>query len=67
MIYAKCTAKFKDSKGNYVYRLVDFEGNLQNFRAKDLRQSVKENKIHVINLSLTSDDRLIEKKIDTFK
>lgn len=67
MIYTKCTTRFKDSKGNYVYRVADFEGNLQNFRAKELRQAIKDGKIVVVNLSLTSDDRLVEKKIETLK
>lgn len=74
MIYAKCTMKFRDKTSKIMgYRLVDLKGQKQNIKPEILKAAIKNGQISVVNLTLTSDNRLIDtsdkqyqqKKIDS--
>ena len=61
MIQAKCIQKFRDKNNNiYGYRLIDLNGQTQDVQAKNLKQSIANGTIHVVNLTLTSDGRLVD-------
>ena len=63
MIQCKCIEKFRDSKGNIVaYRLMDSNLKTQDITPQLLKQAIKNNQLDVVNLKLTSDNRLIDKK-----
>lgn len=64
MVRATCTQKFRD-KHNVIkgYRLVDTEGKIKDVKSEALKQAIKDKKIEVVNLTLTSDDRLMYKEI----
>lgn len=62
MIQAKCIQKFRDNKGGIrSYRLQDLNGNIRDVPSDDLKKAIKKKQIHVVNLTLTSDNRLISK------
>ena len=61
MIQAKCIQKFRDNNNHiYGYRLIDINGQTQNVYADRLKMAIKQNLIHVVNLRLTSDYRLVD-------
>lgn len=61
MIQAKCIQKFRDKNNNiYGYRLIDINGQTQDVQSKNLKQAIASGKIHVVNLTLTTDGRLID-------
>ena len=61
MIQAKCIQKFRDKTGKiYGYRLIDLNGQTQDVRPENLKQAIKAKQINIINLTLTSDNRLID-------
>ena len=61
MIQAKCIEKFRDKQGRiYGYRLVDLNGQTQDVTPENLKQAIKNKKINVVNLTLTSDGRLMD-------
>lgn len=61
MIQAKCIEKFRDKTGKiYGYRLIDLNGNTQDVRPDNLKVAIRNKQIHVVNLTLTSDNRLID-------
>ena len=61
MIQAKCIEKFRDKNGNiYGYRLRDINGQTQDVKPENLKQAIKNKQIHVVNLTLTSDNRLVD-------
>ena len=63
MIQAKCIEKFRDRNGKiYGYRLVDLNNQTQDVTPRDLKIAIQNNHINVINLALTADGRLIDKK-----
>jgi len=63
MIQAKCIEKFRDEHNKiYGYRLQDINGQTQDVTPSDLKGAILNNQISVINLTLTSDRRLIDKK-----
>lgn len=63
MIQVKCIEKFRDNHGKiYGYRLIDLNNKTQDVRPENLKEAIKNNKIHVINLKLTSDGRLVDCK-----
>lgn len=63
MIKAKCTKKYRDKKGRiYGYELVDLNGNKQEIKAEELKSEIYKKHIDVVNLTMTSDNRLIDKK-----
>lgn len=74
MISTKCTMKFRDKTGKIMgYRLVDLNGQKQNIEPEILKVAIKNGQISVVNLTLTSDNRLVDtsdkkyqqKKIDS--
>lgn len=63
MIQVKCTYKFKDKNNNiYGYRIQDVNGKTMDVQADKLKQAIRNNQVTVINLILTSDNRLIDGK-----
>ena len=61
MIQAKCIQKFRDKSNHiYGYRLVDFNGQTQDVQPKNLKQAIVNKQIHVVNLTLTKDGRLVD-------
>ena len=64
MVTCKCIMKERDRNNNITgYVLEDAYGNKCHFTARDLKYYIKEGNIQVLNLKLTSDDRLIDEKI----
>ena len=61
MIQAKCIQKFRDDKGKiYGYRLIDINGQTQDVQSDNLKLAIRNKKIHVVNLTLTTDNRLVD-------
>lgn len=61
MVQAKCVQKFRDKHGNiFGYRLQDQSGNIRDVKSDELKQAMKSQQLDVINLTLTSDNRLID-------
>ena len=61
MIQVKCIQKFRDKNNHiYGYRIVDLNGQTQDVQPEKLKQAIKTKQLHVINLRLTSDDRLVD-------
>ena len=61
MIQVKCIEKFRDKKSRiYGYRIQDINGQTQDVTPDDLKNAIKNGKIQVVNLTLTSDGRLID-------
>lgn len=62
MLQAKCIQKFRDSKNKiYGYRLIDINNQTQDVTPDDLKRAIRDELIDVVNLTLTSDGRLIDK------
>ena len=60
MVKAKCIQKFRDKHNKiYKYRLQDQQGNTKDVTPDQLKQAIKNNQITITNLTLTSDNRLI--------
>lgn len=65
MIQCKCIQKFRDNQGKiYGYRLIDLNQQIQDVTPDDLKRAIQNNQVNVINLTLTSNNRLIDKKED---
>ena len=61
MLHAKYIEKFRDSKGRiFGYRLVDLNGQTQDVESEKLKLAINNGQIHVVNLKLTADNRLID-------
>lgn len=61
MIYAKCIHKFRDKNNAIIgYRLQDINGNTQDVQAANLKNAIRNGQIHIVNLKLTSDNKLID-------
>ena len=60
MIQATCIQKFKKNNRIYGYRLQDSQGNTKDVYADQLKQAIRNQQIAIINLTLTSDNRLID-------
>lgn len=61
MIQAKCIQKFRDSTGKiYGYRLQDLNGKTQDVQPDNLKAAIRNKQIHIVNLTLTSDNRLVD-------
>jgi len=68
MIQAKCIQKFRDKNNHiYGYRLQDLNGQTQDVKPENLKQAILNKEINVINLTLTSDMRLVDKSEDKLK
>lgn len=60
MITVKCIGKIRDKSGKIIgYRLQDINGQTQEASAESLKKAIKNKVIHVVNLRLTSDNRLV--------
>lgn len=60
MIQVKCIQKFRDKNNHiYGYRLQDINGQTQDVQPKNLKQAIASGKIHIVNLTLTTDGRLV--------
>ena len=64
MLKVKCVQKFRD-KNNVIigYRIIDQNGNTKDVSSESLKQVIQQGRLEVINLTLTSDNRLIDKGI----
>lgn len=61
MLTVKCIQKFRNKQNQiYGYRLQDINGQTQDVQPNNLKQAIKNGQIHVVNLTLTKDDRLID-------
>lgn len=61
MIKAKCIQKFRDDRGTLRgYRLQYENGQMHDVTSDALKQAIKNKQIEVVNLTLTSDNRLID-------
>ena len=62
MIQAKCIEKFRDKNNHiYGYRLIDLNGQTQDIQSDNLKRAIQNGQINVVNLTLTSDNRLVDK------
>ena len=61
MIQAKCIQKFRDKHNNiYGYHLQDQQGNIKDVTPDQLKTAIQNQQITIINLTLTSDNRLVD-------
>lgn len=61
MIQAKCIEKFRDDKGKiYGYRLQDINGQIQDVQSDNLKTAIRNKQVHIVNLTLTTDNRLVD-------
>ena len=61
MLYVKCIHKFRDKNNNIIgYRLQDLNGQVQDVKTANLKNAIKAGNVHVVNLKLTADNRLID-------
>lgn len=61
MIQAKCIEKFRDKTGKiYGYKLIDLNSQTQDVTPENLKQAILNKQIHVVNLTLTSNNRLVD-------
>ncbi len=61
MIQAKCIEKFRDKTGKiYGYRLQDINGQRQDVQSENLKTAIRNKQIHIVNLTLTADNRLVD-------
>ena len=64
MLKVKCIQKFRDKNTVIIgYRIVDQNGNMKDVSSESLKQVIQQGRLEVINLTLTSDNRLIDKAI----
>ena len=64
MIQAICLKKFRNKNNQIIgYRIQDKNGNTLDVKSEYLKQAIKNKQINVINLTLTSDNKLIDTKI----
>lgn len=63
MIKTICIQKFRDTNNKIIgYRLKDEQGNIKDFTAEAVKEHIRANRIEVINLTLSSNNRLISKE-----
>ena len=61
MLQATCILKFRDKHNQiYGYRLKDTTGNTRDVKSEALKNAIKNKQIHITNLTLTSDNRLVD-------
>lgn len=61
MIQAKCIEKFRNKQGKiYGYRLIDLNGQTQDVESNNLKRAIRDGKINIINLRLTTNNRLVD-------
>lgn len=63
MLLLKCVNRFKDNHDSWkYYQLVDEQGNQETWTDDKLKSMIASNQVRVINLTLTSDGRLVVSK-----
>lgn len=63
MIKVKAVQTFRDKNNTIIgYSLADSKGNVKKLKSQELKKAIKAGKIEVINLTLTSDNRLVSTK-----
>ena len=61
MITARCIQKFRNKSNKIIgYRLQDSQGDTRDLTPQQLKDAIHNNQIHVLNLKLTSNNRLID-------
>ena len=61
----KCIQKIRNKRNQIIgYKLQDLQGNTRDIKSNGLKQAMFKDKVEVINLKLTVDNRLIDKKIE---
>ena len=66
MVQAKCTEKIRDKNNHIIgYRLIDKNKNAIVVKSNRLKEVIRSGQLDIINLTLTSDNRLVDKKPDT--
>lgn len=64
MIICKCIEKFRDKQGRiYGYKLIDANNQIKDMTSNALKKAINNNQIQVENLKLTSDGRLVDRKV----
>lgn len=62
MLQVKCIQKFRDKTNKiYGYRLIDLDGKTQDVTSENLKKAIGDKQVEVVNLKLTSDNRLVDK------
>ena len=62
MLTVTCIQKFRNKQNQiYGYRLQDQQGNIKDVYSDQLKAAIRNNKIDIVNLTLTSDNRLVAK------
>ena len=62
MIQALCLQKFRNKNNQIIgYRLQDRNGNTLDVKSEYLKQAIRNKQINILNLTLTSDNKLIDK------
>ena len=57
----RCVEKLREANGKiYGYTLVDNDGKQKKVRAEVLKMNIRDGKVNVSNLKLTSDKRLVD-------
>ena len=57
----KCVQKIRNKNNTIIgYKIQDSQGNIRDISSKDLKQAIVKGTVDVINLKLTSDNRLID-------
>ena len=61
MLIVNCINKYRDKNNNIIgYRLQDKNGNEQDIKSNQLKQAIRDKRVEVKNLTLTSDNRLVD-------
>lgn len=62
MIQAYCTNKIRGKQGKIIgYKIQDKNGNTLDVKSEYLKQAIRNKQINVLNLKLTSDNKLIDR------
>ena len=57
----KCLHKYRDKNSNIIgYGLIDIQGKPYKVSSNDLKQAIKQGRVYVVNLTLTTDNRLVD-------
>ena len=65
VLQAKCIEKIRDKNKHIIeYKLISKDKKTISVKSDDLKSAMRSGQIEVINLTLTSDNRLIDKKQD---
>ena len=68
MVQAICVQKFRDKNNQiYGYRLKDSTGTVRDVKPEALKNAIRNKQIYITNLTLTSDNRLVDTSTNTSK